>query len=271
MRPTPYVASLRVYEPLTSFSPVDQLRWSALDIQNYTGRDEQLRALERTILSEPPSLKADGAHVIDHDGKRFVSPWSTARRCWAAVEDFKNSLPSSVIPFFMPESLGETLSEFSEELEHRVPHIISETWIIPPRWFALFEPDERLRGQNHDGPFTVMITEISKAKKRCISTHQIVRQAFGPGPVEEEIVQLLNWLNVFHPDSILECDYGGLAQYLEKVLTDDGEAGIDADRSIEDVTLSLQGLSNGDGALAGQGYEALVTRWRKVAALEQAM
>jgi len=271
MRPTPYVASLRVYEPLTSFSPVDQLRWSALDIQNYTGRDEQLRALERTILSEPPSLKADGAHVIDHDGKRFVSPWSTARRCWAAVEDFKNSLPSSVIPFFMPESLSEALSEFSEELEHRVPHIISETWIIPPRWFALFEPDERLRGQNHDGPFTVMITEMSKAKKRCISTHQIVRQAFGPGPVEEEIVQLLNWLNVFHPDSILECDYGGLAQYLAKVLTDDGEAGIDADRSIEDVTLSLQGLSNGDGALAGQGYEALVTRWRKVAALEQAM
>ena len=271
MRPTPYVASLRVYEPLTSFSPVDQLRWSALDIQNYTGRDEQLRALQRTILSEPPSLKADGAHVIDHDGKLFVSPWSTAHRCWAAVEDFRNSLPSSVIPFFMPESLSEALSEFSEELEHRVPHIISETWIIPPRWFALFEPDERLRGQNHDGPFTVMITEMTNAKKRCISTHQIVRQAFGPGPVEEEIEQLLNWLNVFHPESIVECDYGGLALYLDKALTDDGEAGLEADRSIEDVTLSLQGLSNGDGALAGQGYEALVTRWRKVAALEQAM
>jgi hypothetical protein len=84
-------------------------------------------------------------------------------------------------------------------------------------------------------------------------------------------VQLLNWLNVFHPESIVECDYGGLAQYLEKALTDDGEPGLHADRSIEDVTISLQGLSIGDGALAGQGYEALVTRWRKVAALEQAM
>ncbi|NCV33932.1 MAG: FAD-binding oxidoreductase, partial [Betaproteobacteria bacterium] len=78
-------------------------------------------------------------------------------------------------------------------------------------------------------------------------------------------------LDVFHPQSIVECDYGGLALYLEKALTDDGESGLEADRSIEDVTLSLQGLSNGDGALAGQGYEALVTRWRKVAALEQAM
>jgi hypothetical protein len=98
-----------------------------------------------------------------------------------------------------------------------------------------------------------------------------VKQAFGPGPVEGEIADLLNWLNVFHPESILECDYGGLALYLEKSLTDGGEAGLEADTSIEDVTRSLQGLSNGDGVLAGQGYETLVKRWRKVAALEQAM
>jgi hypothetical protein len=271
MRPTPYVASLRIYEPITSFSPVDQLRWASIPIESYTGRDEQLRALRRTILSEPPTLKADGAHIIDHDGKRFVSPWSTARRCWAAVEDFKNSLPSSIIAFFMPESFSEAISENSDELEHRVPHIISETWIIPPRWFSLFTPEERLRGSNSDGPFTIMRTEIAQAKKRCMTTHQIVRQAFGPGPVEDEIAQLLNWLSVFHPNSIVECDYGGLAQYLEKALVDDGEPGLEADRSIEDVTFSLQGLSNGDGALAGQGYEALVKRWRKVAALEQAM
>ena len=112
---------------------------------------------------------------------------------------------------------------------------------------------------------------MSKAKKLCISTHQIVRQAFGPGPVEEEIVQLLNWLNVFHPDSIVECDYGGLALYLERSLIEDGQVGLEADTSIEDVELSLQGLSTGDGALAGQGYERLVKRWRKVAAFEQSM
>jgi len=116
-----------------------------------------------------------------------------------------------------------------------------------------------------------MRTDISNAKKRCISSHQIVKKAFGPGPVEGEIADLLNWLNIFHPESILECDYGGLALYLEKSLMDSGETGLESDTSIEDVTLSLQGLSNGDGVLAGQGYEALVRRWRKVAALEQAM
>jgi hypothetical protein len=271
MRPTPYVASLRIYEPLGSFSPVDQLRWSSISIESHTGRDEQLKALRRTILLEPPSLKADGAHIIDHNGKRYVSPWSTARRCWAAIEDFKSSLPNTVLPFFLPESLSEALAQDSEELEFRIPHILSATWMIPPRWFALFSPEERLRGVNDDGAFVIIRTDISNAKRRCIASHQIVKAAFGPGPVEEEIADLLNWLNVFHPDAILECDYGGLALYLEKSLIDSGQAGLESDTSIEDVTLSLQGLSNGDGVLAGQGYEALVKRWRKVAALEQAM
>jgi hypothetical protein len=271
MRPTPYVASLRVYEPIISFSPVDQSRWSTADVKQYSGREEQIRALQRTILSEPPSFKADGAHIIDHDGKRYVSPWSTARRCWGAAEEFKNSLPISVLPFFISEDFLESLSKNFEEIEHRIPHIISETWIIPPRWFALFEVDERLRGENADGPFTIMLTEISKAKKRCSTTHQIVRQAFGPGPVEEEISELFNWLNVFHPDSILECDYGGLALYLEKVLYGEGLDGLESDTSIEDVEISLQGLQAGDGALAGEGYGRIMKRWRKVAAFEQAM
>jgi hypothetical protein len=97
-----------------------------------------------------------------------------------------------------------------------------------------------------------------------------VRKAFGPGPVEEEIIQLLNWLNVFDPKSIVELDYGGLAIYLDKALKDAGEDGINADSSIEDVHHSIAGLAAGDGVMAGQGYERLVTRWRRVSALEQA-
>ncbi len=95
--------------------------------------------------------------------------------------------------------------------------------------------------------------------------------AFGNGPIEQEIADLLQWLAIFNDQSIVECDYGGLALYLEKSLKDSGETGLESDTSIEDATLSLQGLSNGDGVLAGQGYEVLVKRWRKVAALEQAM
>jgi hypothetical protein len=69
----------------------------------------------------------------------------------------------------------------------------------------------------------------------------------------------------------VECDYGGLATYLDCSLRAQGEVGIEADSSIADVADSLQGLSSGDGVLAGEGYSRLVTRWRAVAAYEQAM
>ncbi len=83
-------------------------------------------------------------------------------------------------------------------------------------------------------------------------------------------MELLNWLSVFDSRSIVECDYGGLAVYLDKALRSEGLEGIEADQSIEDVAHSLLGLSSGDGALAGEGYSRLVARWRAVAAYEQA-
>ena len=101
-------------------------------------------------------------------------------------------------------------------------------------------------------------------------THQSVVGAFGNGPIEQEIADLLEWLNMFHPESLVELDYGGLANYLEQTLKEDGFEGLEADSSVEDIQLSLGGLSSGDGAQAGLGYERLVTRWRRVSALEQA-
>ena len=270
MRPTPYVASLRVYEPMDAFEPAEQSRWQAIPVTASTEYDEQLRALRRLISAQPPSLTADGAHILEVDGKRYASPWSTAARCWAALSTFKESMPLSVASYFVPASVEESLAINSESVEDKVPHIITETWIIPPRWFSLFEPGERLRGENDDGPFTVMRTSIANAKQRCIFTHKSVVETFGTGPIEQEIADLLEWLAMFHSESIVELDYGGLAAYLEQTLKEDGFEGLEADTSVEDIQLSLGGLSTGDGAQAGLGYERLISRWRKVAALEQA-
>jgi hypothetical protein len=271
MRPTPYVASLRVYEPLSAFEPADRLRWSQLKATDETDHDEQSLALQRIIFPESPTLRPDGAYVLDIDGVRYVSPWSTAARCWAALEDFKSSLPATVTTFFLPQSLEEVLTAGSEFVESKVPHILTETWVIPPRWFSLFIPEERVRGWDAEGAYTVVRASIADAKARCEMVHAAVRQAFGAGPVEEEIEDLGDWLDLFHPQSLVELDYGGLAGYLESSLKVQGQDGLDADTSIEDVLSSIAGLAAGDGALAGQGYERLVTRWRRVAAFEQAM
>ena len=267
---TPYIASLKIYEPINSFEPADQLRWSQLEITSATVWDEQLRALRRTITCEPPNQNPDGAHQLEHKGKRYVAPWSTAARCWAALEDFKYTLPASVIKFFIPQTIEDSINSSIDMVEDKVSHILTSTWNIPPRWFALFSPDERLRGVNEDGHFTISRTAISNAKSRCTFTHQAVLGAFGEGAVEGEIAELLDWLEIFDPKSIVELDYGGLATYLNKQLIENGEVGLDADTSIEDVTSSIAGLASGDGALAGRGYERLVSRWRRVSALESA-
>jgi hypothetical protein len=271
MRPTPYVASLRVYEPIATFKDTDQSRWNQITVTAQTGWEEQNRALCRVIFSEPTALKLDGVHILELEGKKYIAPWSTATRCWAALEDFKSSLPSTIISYFLPQTLEDSITSDSQVLQDKISHIITATWSIPPRWFALFEPSDRLRGNNEDGPYTFLRTSIANAKQRCLFAHQAVVNAFGSGPIEQEIADLLDWLNVFDLKSIVECDYGGLAIYLESSLVENGEPGLNADTSIEDVSRSLAGLAAGDGALAGQGYERLVTRWRRVAAFEQAI
>lgn len=270
MRPTPYVASLRIYEPLSAFEPVDRLRWQALDSSESSFIFEEELALRRLVFPETPTGRPDGVHILEVEGERYVSPWATATRCWAALDNFKDSLPSTVVPFFVTPAIEDVITAGVDLLDDKVPHILNETWVIPPRWFLLFLPEERRRGEDASGLFTTARTTIAHAKMRAKAAHETVVSAFGEGPVEQDLEGLLEWLEMFHPKSYVELDYGGLAIYLDKALRDNGEDGLSADTSIEDVLRSLVGLAAADGMLAGQGYERLVSRWRKVQALESA-
>lgn len=268
---TPYVASLRIYEPISAFPAADRLRWENLEATLDTREEEQALALRRLVLPESPALRPDGVHILDVDGLRYISPWSTATRSWAALEDFKDSLPSTVVPFFLPPALEEVITSGMESVEDRVPHIITETWMVPPRWLALFIPEERHRGYHNDIAYSRALTTIAKAIERSQNSHEIVLQSFGQGVVEQEIEELIDWLEMFHPLSMVELDYGGLAHYLDGTLKADGLAGIEDDGSIEDVIFSLAGLASQDGGIAGEGYQRLVARWRPVQAIESAM
>lgn len=271
MLPTPYVAYLRVYEPVELFPEAEKVRWRNALPNALTTLDEQRRSLQRLITGESPIFQGDGAHVLEQSGRKYISPWSTAHRCWSALTDFKSTLPKTVSDYFVSQNLEKELQNSTVEFGTRIPHIRSETWMIPPRWFALFEPHERMYGKSSSGSFVVIRTTMNNARERAIKVHKVVRGAFGTGAIEAEVLELMQWLSVFDAESIVELDYGGLADYLEQSLRANGESGLDADTSIEDVLLSIEGLSVGDGVMAGQGYERLISRWRRVASFEQAM
>lgn len=270
MRATPYVASLRIYEPLSAFSAADRLRWQDIENDATSFNREQELSLQRVVQAQPPTGRPDGVHILDKDGARYLSPWATATRCWAALDNFKDSLPSTVVPFFISPAMEEVITAGVDLLDDKVPHILNETWAIPPRWFILFSPEERTRGENKYGLSSTALTSISKAKQRCDVAHDTVLSAFGEGPVEQELENLLEWLEMFHPESRVELDYGGLANFMDKALRDSGENGLDSDSSIEDVLHSVAGLAAADGMMAGVGYQRLMSRWRLVQAFEQA-
>ena len=62
---TPYVASLRIFEPISAFPAADRLRWESVDITADSRRAEQALALQRLIAPEPPALRPDGAHFLE--------------------------------------------------------------------------------------------------------------------------------------------------------------------------------------------------------------
>ena len=237
-------------------------------MDQHTGNQEQSLALNRVIRPEPPVARIDGAHIIEHEGERYIAPWSTALRTWAALSNFKQSLPANVTPFFLPEAIEDVLTSGIEDADigfDKAPHILTETWVIPPRWFTIFSPEERLRGESPDGPFTIVRTTLVNARKRAQIAYAAVISSFGDGDVAEEMKTLVDWLDIFHPGSIVELDYGGLAGFIALA-----EGGIESDSSLEDIQRSLAGLISGDGEEAGIGYSRLVSRWRKVAMYEQA-
>jgi len=272
--PTPYVASLRIYEPLKSFPPSQRERWLR-DAIPTSRHDEQERALQRIITPERIDARADGAYVIDIEGEIFVAPWSTTARSIAALEEFKSSLPEPLIALFIPQGVDEALTNASRTTNSNDDlarsHILTETWMVPPRWFSLFTVEDRERGHDDRGPWVRMRTTMANARRHANIALQTVLASFGPGQPASEMEELTDWLEMFDGGSIVECDYGGLALYLEQSIKATGGVGIEDDSSVEDIRSSLAGLAAGDGILAGIGYERLVGRWRAVAAYEHAM
>ena len=57
-------------------------------------------------------------------------------------------------------------------------------------------------------------TEISKARRRAHRALSVLRRSVGDVPITEAVEESARWLEEFHPRSVVELDYGGLAALL---------------------------------------------------------
>jgi len=149
-------------------------------------------------------------------------------------------------------------------LEHGSPrqHEQISTWSVPLRWFVLVDADDRELVLDPTHRVLRYRTEISKARRRAHRALSVLRRAVGDVPISEAVEESARWLEEFHPRSIVELDYGGLASVLpDDVLT--------ADDSPELVAKGLAALAKGDADSATAAYEHLVERWRAIQLLER--
>ncbi len=282
----PYVAYLRVYEPLSAFAEPDGTRWAAYAASADRPRRagalaaEHADALRRLTAVTPvaaPEWESGDAYVRWVDGVTYVCPWQTRLRSWLGLSRLRATAPQLRLAAFPPAAVEAAITGFASCRGPRGMlriHIQARTWSVPPAWFTPFAPDERwlvLGGPAAPSRALVYTAPMRRARDRVRAALDGYRAAAGaagarpvPGPgTPAELAQISSWLAEFDPQALIELDYGGLVQ----LLSDDV---LRADQSVTEMAAVVRALAGGELELATAMYQRVTRRWRPLAALERA-
>jgi hypothetical protein len=265
---TAYAAYLRVYEPLAAFDGAERRHWEAYALTGAARgveegvaleREAALRALTGVPVRELPQVGPE-AFVTDVDGIVLICPWRTRERALEALESFRSDLPDEVLEAFLPRPLLDDCDDALDQLRREQPdlrlHVLTSTWQVPLRWFVLVESDEREVHLGEPGSTRVSgrrlvyRTPMSRARRRSARRWQVLRRTVDDGPRPDEgLEQLGRWLEQFHPRSLVELDYGGLAHLLD-------DAELQARTSRRATSRALTALDRGDPGRRGRSAYA---------------
>lgn len=271
--PPPYAAYLRVYEPLAAFSPAERERWrsyaaaGAAPDRTQGPRVEHVAALQRLLCTSQTDAD-EQAFVLQSGATTLVCPWRTRLRSWESVVSVREGMPEVVADAFVPRPVADATRAEAAAWQAANPvartHIRSQTWSVPVRWFVLFTVAER-RVETADGEVAVSYqASMADARRRAARALAVLRRSAGEQAVVTEAVEeQARWLEEFHPHSVVELDYGGLAGLLTR-------RQLAEDRSTEDVAAALAALARSDSEAAATAYQRVAERWRRVQLTENA-
>ena len=293
----PYAAYLRVYEPLSAFPGPDAQRWAAYAASPDRPRRAGALAAEhaatlRRLISVPPVMvperESGDAYVRWVEGAAYICPWQTRLRSWLGLSRLKTVDPRLWSVTRRVGAVDAAAAGFArgqgEAASLRV-HIQARTWSVPPAWFVPFASDERwlVLGAASDpgdgGRATatptrtlVYATAMAQARTRVRQALDAFRRTGAPEAVladaavprvVAELAQIERWLEEFHPDALVELDYGGLVHLLD-------DAALRADQSVAEVSAAISALTGGELEMATAMYWRVTGRWRVLTALEHA-
>jgi hypothetical protein len=276
--PSLFASYLRVYEPLGAFDRRSQAYWRRYVNEGRAVTPVEGPGRQRTAVIEAlgagwtrlPDLP-DDAYVLQSDDAILICPWNLRIRVAEAALEARDGVPAVLADAFVPPALAGLAKTIVSDwnagarvLEYGTPrqHEQISTWTVPLRWFVLVDMSEQVLDLGPDGRTLRYRTEISKARSRAHKALSVLRRSVGDVPISEAVEESARWLEEFHPRSVVELDYGGLASILP-------DETLRADDSPTLVAQGLSALAKGDADAATTAYEQLVERWRAIQLLER--
>jgi len=258
-------AYLRVFQPLEAFPPQERNHWERYIVEG--GRARPARPIYRERPTVPQgglgllsSAEGDHADLRLIDGSYYICPWRTRLRELASLLSLRESTVPEMVDAFVPEAEARRAARELARLRRRnqsaVPFMLQSPWHVPIRWFVLVDQDERrLEGTDESYRLTYRTT-TSKGRRRAETALRALRRS-ELAPLSDLVADLGRWLAAFDPRSILELDYGGVAD----LFTWDE---LDNDHSAREIQDAISALSSADLVRSAELYQGVAGRWAEV-------
>lgn len=281
----PFSSTLRVYEPLSAF-PEEQRAAIQAAGERAVSRAavenaELLASLGRITRSggDPfPTGRTDLVRVTTAPGGNggtddagadaapalLYCPSQLVLRAGLAANALMEGIHGPLAELLIPEEQRDRHQERIDQVKARDGsvrvHTRASTWGIPFSWFSLFmESDHKDVVEASGRIVTVRVwATITDALERA--RYAVANLALAAPDLDmlDDLAQLTEWLEQFHVESMVELDYGAVA---DKVYPDD---------SPMDIRLGIECLAEGDMTGAAAAYRRLASRWIPIRQLARA-
>ena len=283
----PFSSTLRVYEPLDAF-PAEQRpalqaagarAASRAAVENAellaslgritrsggdpfpTGRTDLVRV---TTAPAPDGGTADDDAAAGTAPVLLYCPSQLVLRAGLAANALMEGIHGPLAELLIPEEQRDRHQERIDLVKARDGstrvHTRASTWGIPFSWFSLFMESDRKDVVEAAGRIlTVRVwAPITDALERA--RYAVANLALAAPDLDmlDDLAQLTEWLELFHVNSMVELDYGAVA---DKVYPDE---------SPMDIRLGIECLAEGDMTGAAAAYRRLASRWIPIRQLARA-
>jgi hypothetical protein len=268
------VTSLRTFEPLEAFPPIQRRALAAYLADPRAGREadevEQLAAWRR-LLGRTEAEPALHARVLRVDGAVLLCPLPAEPSTGAFLADGLRPSGPGASGDWGGEAAGESVGDLGRgrsvgeagalgaveappaggASNDSVPprrHSLVRAWDLPVSWLAIVRKEDL----TSSGGLGRYVLPMSRARARAARSLRTLRTHLGDLDVTADAEGLARWLEVFHPRSWVEVDARPVA------------ALVGGDDGAEDVRLGLESLTAGDTVAVAAAYQRLRRRSRRL-------